>query len=193
LPRQVIVGRGKGAGDEAENRAMKSIEIRRHAKRQPPLEHLTQEGVTMARRLGQGMGPFERVVTSPLPRAFETALAMGFAVDEQVALLATYGEAIEASLPWPQPFAAYQAGRHQPALAAYLASLLAFYHDLLGQLPEPGAALVISHGGIVEMSALACLPEADYAAEGPIGLCEGLRLSWHSGRFSGHQILRVAC
>ena len=61
---------------------MKTIEIRRHSIRSNPGVHLNQQGVTLARLVGQNLGPFDRVVTSTLPRAFETALAMGFAVDE---------------------------------------------------------------------------------------------------------------
>jgi broad specificity phosphatase PhoE len=170
---------------------LKTIEIRRHSKRQPPSEHLSQEGVTLARRVGQNLGPFERVVTSTVPRAFETAIAMGFAVDEQVEFLSTYGEAIDTILPWPQPFSAYQARRTQGDVAAYLARLADLYHSLAGSLSDGSSALVIHHGGIVEMSAVACLPDADYGTERPIRLCEGVRLSWDSGRFTSFEILRV--
>ena len=48
--------------------------------------------------------------TSTLPRAFETAIAMGFAVDAQIELMSTYGEDVEREVPWPQPFALMQAG-----------------------------------------------------------------------------------
>jgi hypothetical protein len=45
-------------------------------------------GLRLARRAGAGCGPFARVVTSPRPRCIETAVAMGFAVDEENAQLA---------------------------------------------------------------------------------------------------------
>jgi hypothetical protein len=45
--------------------------------------HLSQAGVDLAWRLGETMEPYELVVTSPVARAFETAIAMGFAEDEQ--------------------------------------------------------------------------------------------------------------
>jgi phosphohistidine phosphatase SixA len=170
---------------------MKTIEIRRHTKRQPPSSHLSQEGVTLARLMGQNLGPFDRVVTSTAPRAFETAIAMGFAVDEQVDFLSTYGDAIESVLPWPQPFAAYQAERQNRALTSYLTRLAGFYQNLATYLADGRAALVIHHGGIVEMSAIACLPEADYGPEGPIGLCEGVQLHWESGKCVGWKILRI--
>ncbi len=170
---------------------MKLIEIRRHSKRQPPFPHLTQEGVTLARLVGQNLGPFDRVVTSTVPRAFETAIAMGFAVDEQVDLLSTYGAGIESVLPWPQPFSVYQARRGDPNVVPYLNALAAFYQSLAGYLSDGRAALVISHGGVVELSAIACLPEADYRAEGPVGLCEGVRLAWDDGKCVSVEFIRI--
>ena len=86
---------------------MKTLEIRRHSIRSPLGEHLNQTGVTLARLVGQSIGPFDRVVTSTLPRAFETAIAMGFAVDEQNELMSTYGGAVSNEAPWPQPFYNY--------------------------------------------------------------------------------------
>src|SRR5215813_897299 len=86
---------------------MKTIEIRRHSMRFKPSDHLNQLGVTLARLVGQNLGPFDRVVTSTLPRAFETAIAMGFAVDEQNELMSTYGNAVEREAPWPLSLAGY--------------------------------------------------------------------------------------
>ena len=69
---------------------MKILEIRRHSIRSAMSDHLNQTGITLARLVGQNIGPFDRVVTSTLPRAFETAIAMGFAVDEQTELAAAF-------------------------------------------------------------------------------------------------------
>jgi broad specificity phosphatase PhoE len=170
----------------------KTIEVYRHSIRTKPGQHLSQQGVTLARLVGENLGPFDRVVTSAVPRAFETAIAMGFAVDEQVELVATYGQAIEDMLPWPQPFIAYQAMINHPALADYLPRLADFYADLADHLADGCAALVINHGGIVEMSAVACLPEADYRSFGPhCECCEGVRLFWDDGRFISAEVLRI--
>lgn len=61
---------------------MRYLEMRRHSKRIQPNEHLSQEGVELARRIGAGAGPFDLVVAMPPPRMSETAVAMGFAVGE---------------------------------------------------------------------------------------------------------------
>lgn len=64
---------------------MKTLELRRHSfRKQGGGSQLSQQGVTYARRLGATLGPFAYVVTSVVPRARETAIAMGFAVDQEI-------------------------------------------------------------------------------------------------------------
>lgn len=83
---------------------MKYLEVRRHSMRMKPGIHLSQDGVALARRVGDHMGPFARVVTSTLPRAYETALAMGFAVDVQEGQLNTLGQAVSDEISWDAGF-----------------------------------------------------------------------------------------
>jgi len=170
----------------------KTIEIRRHSLRRPPAQHLIQKGVTLARRVGETTGPFDRVVTSTALRAFETAIAMGFAVNEQAELISTYGDAIDEILPYPQTFAEYHQARQHPVVAKYLQKLSLFYKEIALSLPENGAALVVNHGGIVEMSAIACVPDADYRAFGPqVECCEGVRLQWNGDKFLSVELIRI--
>ena len=172
---------------------MKTIEIRRHSIRNKPGQHLSQQGVTLARLVGQNLGPFDRVVTSTLPRAFETAIAMGFAVDEQIDLMSTYGDIVELEVPWPLSIAEYARVIHQGDAAAKYANQLAeLYYQLADYLADGRAALVINHGGVAEMGAVACLPNADHEAWGPhFECCEGIRLFWNDGTFVDAEILRV--
>jgi broad specificity phosphatase PhoE len=172
---------------------MKILEIRRHTYRTKPGQHLSQPGVTLARRVGEGMGPFERVITSTVPRAFETAIAMGFAVDEQVELMSSSGDDVEFEVPWPQSPAAYASViRNGGATARYTKQLSDFYYRLVNDLEDGSAALVINHGGIAEMGAVACLPDVDHADWGPhFECCEGVRLFWEDGKFVSAEILRV--
>lgn len=172
---------------------MKTIEIRRHSIRSKPGDHLNQAGVSLARRVGEGMGPFDWVVTSTLPRAFETALAMGFAVDEQTGLMSTYGAGVEREVPWPQPFAVY-AGvvRRGGSAQRYAGQLAEYYAGLIARLPEEGAALAINHGGVLELGVVACFPGDDYEAWGDAAsYCEGARLVWDEGRFVQAEPLRI--
>lgn len=185
--------RGKG---DAGGTALRIIEHRRHTMRAKPGRHLSQPGVDLARRVGEGLGPFHRVVTSSLPRAFETALAMGFAVDEQVSLLASLPDGFEDEVPWDAGIGRIaSAVRRRPdgTVARFAHQLAAFHRDLAARLPDGGRALVISHGGIVEASAVGCKPDGDYAGWGPaFGYCEGVRMYFHGTRCERIEPLRVA-
>lgn len=173
---------------------MKTIEIRRHSVRNKHGVHLNQMGVTLARRVGQEMGPFDRVVTSPLPRAFETAIAMGFAAEEQNELMSTYGRDVELEAPWPLSLAEYADAVRQGGAAGRYANRLAdVYRQIADELEEERAALVVNHGGVLELGAVACLPDADHASWGPyFDYCEGVRLFYEDERFVAVEVLRVS-
>lgn len=83
---------------------MRVIEHRRHTMRVKPGLHLSQAGVDLARSVGEGLGPFDRVITSSVHRAFETAIAMGFAVDEQLKELGSLPEGFEDEVKWDEGF-----------------------------------------------------------------------------------------
>lgn len=173
---------------------MKTIEIRRHSIRNKPGDHLNQPGVTLARLVGENLGPFDRVVTSTVPRAIETAIAMGFGVDEYNELMSTTGDAVEREAPWPLSCAGYaEVFRQGGAAARYAEQLKAVYVRLADFLLDQRAALVINHGGVAELGAIACLPDADHVAWGShFEYCEGIRLFWEHGKFVDGEILRVS-
>ena len=100
---------------------MRELELRRHSMRVGQGQHLSQEGVDLARRVGATMGRFDRVVTSALPRAFETAIAMGFAVDEQVEALGAMSADVSREADWQRGCAEFQrAARLGGATAGYV-------------------------------------------------------------------------
>jgi hypothetical protein len=170
---------------------MKILEIRRHSIRSQS-DHLSQQGVALARSVGQAIGPFERVVTSTLPRAFETAIAMGFAVDEQSDLISTYGNDVNHEAPWPMSFANYaKVIQRGGAAAKYAGKLAKYYEGILNSISDGRAALVINHGGVVEMSVTGCLPDFDFSSWGrSVEYCEGARLFWDK-KFIRAEELRV--
>jgi broad specificity phosphatase PhoE len=172
---------------------MKTIEIRRHSIRDRSSQNLSEQGLALAHLVGTKMGPFQRVLTSTVPRAYQTAIAMGFKVDEQVELLNTYGDAVEAEIPWPAGFGEYTAPVLRGGAATRYARRLAeFYARLAESLPEGGAALVVCHGGVVEIGAVACLPEGPHASWGDyVECCEGVHLFWEDGKFVSAEVLRV--
>lgn len=172
---------------------MKILEIRRHSIRSTGGDHLNQKGVALARKVGQGLGPFNFVSTSTLPRAFETAIAMGFAVHEQNTLMNTYGGAVEREAPWPMPFHHYDEIVKQDGEAArYAYQLMDYYTGILDRLDDGGSALVVNHGGVVELGVVASLPDVDFLPWGDaVEYCEGARLYWDDGRFTRGEVLRV--
>lgn len=180
---------------------MKTLEIRRHSLRKHNGgSQLSQAGVEYARKLGATMGPFQRVVTTVVPRTRETAIAMGFAVDYELVTLvsddAVYAEA-EATGWWksPQPFAALAAViAMQGPTWRYAHAMAASWRDLLTPLPDGAAALIIGHSGELEAALVACFPQADYAAWGePFQPCEGARLVFagEPERFTTVELLRL--
>lgn len=173
---------------------MKHLEIRRHTMRQKPGKHLTQAGVTLARYVGAGMGPFARVITSDVPRAFETAIAMGFAVDEQLADLATLGdEEVTAVLEHAQAFAdVAQAVQRHKAVARRAQKLARLWAAIAEALPEDSAALIVTHGGVIELGLAGCLPDHTFNAWGALcDYCEGVRLGFDGRAFVSADLLRL--
>jgi broad specificity phosphatase PhoE len=171
---------------------MKILEIRRHSIRSPSSDHLSQSGVALARLVGRNIGPFDRVVTSTIPRAYETAIAMGFAVDEQNELMNTYGGLVEKEAPWPQPFNNYaDIIKQEGAAARYAKKLMKYYSSIMESIAEGRSALVITHGGVVEIGVIGCLPEHDFSSwSNSAGYCEGARLYWDD-RFIRAEELRA--
>jgi len=158
-----------------------------------PGQHLSQEGVDLARRIGETMGRFDRVVTSTVPRAFETAIAMGYAVDEQREEFGLVPDQVGREVDWQRGCAEFQrAARRGGATARYVSEQGRLLRQLVELLPEGGRALVISHGGIVEAGAVGCLPDFDFSSwSKSAGYCEGVRLRFDGGRFVDAGLLRV--
>jgi broad specificity phosphatase PhoE len=173
---------------------MRELELRRHSMRVGSGQHLSQEGVDLARRVGATMGPFDRVVTSTLPRAFETAIAMGFAVDEQVEALGAMSAEVAREVDWQGGCAEFQrAARLGGATTGYVQEQGRLLRRLAEALPEDGRALVVSHGGILEALAVGGLPDRDWSAwTESAGYCEGVRLRHDAGRFVGAERLRAS-
>lgn len=169
------------------------LEVRRHSARAKPGQHLSREGVALARRVGQGLGPFALVVTSSKLRAVETAVAMGFAIDREIEELSELGKGVEEEVDWDAGFAAFaRVLPRQGATAQFAARLAGLWAKLVEEVPEGGTVLVVTHGGIVEAGALGCLPTSPVAERGSCcGFCEGVRLTWEHGRWTAATFLDV--
>jgi len=172
---------------------MTIVDVRRHSNRAKPGPHLSREGVARARRLGEGHPPVDLVVTSPLPRAVETAVAMGFSVDGERRELSEMADAVGDIVAWDAGFAPWAAAVTRGGAAAELARVqAAVYADVARGLPPGGRGLVVSHGGIVEAGAVGAVPDQDLSPFGaPLGCLEGVRLHWDGASFIRAEILRA--
>ncbi len=170
------------------------VEIRRHtARHHDERGHLTREGVALARRVGETMGSFDVVISSPLPRAAETAIAMGYGIDREIHDLAVVGKDAMGEIDWPMGFAQFaermKAGTAMAQRGAELSQLLA---SIAQELDHAGSALLLSHGAVIEMATIASTPSLDHPSWGPhFGHCEGVRLTFGDGEFTAAKVLRV--
>ncbi len=175
---------------------MQFLELRRHSTRTPDTEHLSQAGVARARRVGESLGPFARVVASPSSWTYETAIAMGFAVDERylpVALSEAEWEALGQMMPPGTPLEARaQILSADPLGRKFADALRGQWAKLVSQAGDRECFLVVTHGGYIDNSAVACLPDAPHATWGEcFAHCEGIRLAYEQGRFMSGTVLRV--
>jgi broad specificity phosphatase PhoE len=181
---------------------MKTIEVRRHSltkngEGRDKGSHLSQKGVQLARTIATTVGPCELVIVSPFPRTLETALAMGYAVDDILPVLGpaeTLGEVgLYERWQWEKPFEMFARIIEQGGEIAKAAQNLAeAWKTALETIPDNGKILVISHGRLLEVGLIACLPGAPYADWGtPFKYMEGFSLEYRENRFSNLKFLRV--
>lgn len=180
---------------------MRWLEVRRHSMTKKGMilgrgSHLTQEGVALARTVGESLHPFAYVVASASQRAIETAVAMGLAVDDTIDLPSGYLPGVvdhHEQWRWPTPYRRYAyLLQRSNALAAVAEAHRVIWTQIVQTVPNHGAALVIGHGGGIEPALVACLPDADHQSWGPpFAHCDGARLSFDHDQFVGIQFHRV--
>lgn len=177
---------------------MRYLELRRHTLRDGDNPHISKEGLELARRIGMGMGPYFRVISSPEPRCTETAIAMGFAVDAtyepvQTGMKRKRVQRLDELLPPNTPFATRaQVMQQHKSARKYCRALVDQWTRLVRRTPLGQTTLVITHGGYIDDSAVACLLTANHERWGPnFSHCEGIRLAFDKGYFVDAEILRV--
>ncbi len=158
------------------------------------------DGVRLARKVGTGMGPFAYVVASPIPRTAETAIAMGFAVDEVWDFAG--GEVWEAAASEishrdlrhdEHLYRIYVSAAERGGMVAALGQRqVHFWSEAAEKIAEGEAALVLTHGGLIEPGLVAALPDWPHERWGRgFRHCEGARLTWSEGRFVDREVLHL--
>jgi hypothetical protein len=138
------------------------------------------------------MGPFTLVVTSPIPRAVETSIAMGFEVHQTLGALGNLPGGVLNGLGWPSPFAGVTWAVTKGLRCSEFAEVQAGLWRSIGErVPDSEQALVVTHGAFVELGTVEGTPEAGFDTWGDaIGYCEGVRLSY-DGAFTACERLHV--
>jgi broad specificity phosphatase PhoE len=183
---------------------MRWLEIRRHADTKKGADrargsHLSAGGVALARQVGEQTGGFSLVIASNVPRTVETAIAMGFAVDDIMDMGGDVWGPAQAQLgdhqysAWPQAFVRYAeiiaGGGPVSALAERQRELWSAVAD---RIADGDSALVISHGGLIEPGVVAAVRDGAYAAWGTaFGHCEGVRLAHNGTNFRLAELFRL--
>jgi broad specificity phosphatase PhoE len=177
------------------------LEIRRHSLAQKgaasTASALSQAGVELARRVGAGLGRFDLVITSGVARATETALAMGYAVDETDGTLtapdaAFWDEAADVAAGRPLTFAVWSEVVDRQGVAHRHAHLQQRrWLELSSRLPDGGSALVVSHGGTIECGIVVSFPTDVWRQWDELSQCDGVVITVDESRLASAMVVRV--
>jgi len=170
---------------------MATVEVRRHAERAGPTESgsaLSPAGRAMAERLARRAPAYTVVAASPLPRAKETAIIVGGRLDlADPALLPNLSQIVQVrTIEEYLPLLA--AGERERALADEQAGAWARFAAAAGD----GTALVVTHGGVIELAALRIAKAIGKDLRGnAFSYCEGVRVRYEDGKPTSLEVLRV--
>ncbi|HEX4744596.1 MAG TPA: histidine phosphatase family protein [Candidatus Limnocylindria bacterium] len=169
---------------------MAILEIRRHAERAGPTHAgsaLSPAGRAMAERLGRKAPAYAVVAASPLPRAKETAELIGGRLDSaDPALLPDLSQlGLAGSI---EEYAALLDEERERALADEQTGAWARIAAAAGD----GHALVITHGGVIELAASRIARALGTPLRGSsFSYCEGVRIRYERGRPAALEVLRT--
>ena len=142
--------------DRGKDHAMRTLELRRHAKRDPDADALSAAGRAQAEDVGRAMDPsFDMIFISPAQRAAETVAWLLRGAGAQLPPHAVI------------PGLAAQDNDGSPLAMAGVVSAL------LDAIPDGGRALAISHTPLIERAVLGLTAREIE----PLAECEGVLLS----------------
>lgn len=177
---------------------MPIVEIRRHAERSDrgnEQSALSPAGLAMAQALAKRVGPFALVLSSPLPRAKETAQLLAGRLDAvEPGLLpemgGVIGDRIFGELRTLADWAAILGEREDAR--RFATEQLATWTRIASRVGDKERVLAVSHGGIIELPAITLARRLGARLDGPaFGYCEGVAITYANGAPTEIEALRV--
>ena len=177
---------------------MPILEIRRHAERTDrgnEQSALSANGRAMAESLAKRSPKFALVISSPLPRAKETAQTIAGRLDGiEPGFLPEMGGVIGDRIfgemrtlaDWAEVL------RERGDARKFASEQLATWARVAARAGEKDRVLAISHGGIIELGAITLGERLRTPLEGPaFGYCEGVAITYARGAPTKIEIMRV--
>ncbi|HEY6957578.1 MAG TPA: histidine phosphatase family protein [Candidatus Limnocylindria bacterium] len=176
---------------------MPILDVRRHAQRQSLDDQnsaLSTVGREMCEKLSRVAPRYALVVSSPLPRAKETAQRIAGRLDTiDPGLLPDLGShaaqlfgEMRVLADWARLLDESQGARRdaEAQLSAWL--------RLVSRVAEKDRVLAVSHGGIVDLPAIVLMRRLGARVDGPIfGYGEGVRVTYANGAATKIELLRA--
>jgi broad specificity phosphatase PhoE len=174
------------------------LEVRRHAQRSDrgiEQSALSPAGHAMAESLAKRVGPFALVLSSPLPRAKETAQLIAGRLDAvEPGFLPEMGGVIGDRIfgemrglaDWAEVL------REREDARTFATDQLATWARIATRVGEKDWVLAVSHGGIIELPAISLAKRLGTPLEGTaFGYCEGVVVTYAKGAPTKIEIVRV--
>jgi broad specificity phosphatase PhoE len=177
---------------------MSILEIRRHAERTDrgnEQSALSRAGWEMAKVLSKKTGPFALVLSSPLPRAKETAQRIAGRLDAvEPGFLPEMGGVIGDRIfgemrtlaDWAEVL------REREDARKFATEQLATWARVAMRVGDKDRVLAVSHGGIIELPAITLAQRLRVPLDGAsFGYCEGVVVTYAKGAPTKLEVVRV--
>jgi len=170
------------------------LEHRRHSIRIGDHTHISNEGLTLARKVGEDMSEFDLVISSKSTRAIETAIGMGYSVNDTIDFKLA-AQNLKFPIKYLPEGSIYQIYQEEFKLNE---SIGEFGNNLksliLDKLKSSNAkrVLLITHGGVIESSTVAFFPQFDYSHWNTGAVhCGGVKFEFDNDSFKNLELIEV--
>jgi broad specificity phosphatase PhoE len=177
---------------------MPILDIRRHAQRQSIDDQqsaLSTAGREMCEKLAKDAPRYTLVVSSPLPRAKETAQRIAGRLDAvEPALLPDLGSYASSIFGEMKTLADWaRLLREHPDAKKFSDEQIPAWARIAARVGEKERVLAVSHGGIIDLPAVLLMEKLRVKIEGAsFGYGEGLRVTYAKGQPTAVEVLRAS-